>query len=148
MKISNGMNKFIIYIFISIMLVLPVFAFAQATPAPRSGLVPCTNTPDPTTGIISPNNACDFNAFMALINKVINFILFSLAVPIAAIMFVYAGAKLVTSGGSTEARTKAKSIFTNALIGLVLAAAAWLIISTILFILGYDGGWIGLKIGA
>lgn len=92
----------------------------------------------------NPTVLCDFNAFMGLINNIIKFILFDLAVPIAAIMFAYAGFLLVTAGGEAAgARTKAKSIFTNAVIGLVLAAAAWLIIRTILLILGYEGDWIG-----
>ena len=40
-------------------------------------------------------------------------------------------------------KTEAKNIFTNAVIGLVIAVAAFLIIRTILSILGYDGSWIG-----
>jgi hypothetical protein len=59
-------------------------------------------------------------------------------------MFAYAGFLLVTAGGEAAgARTKAKSIFTNAVFGLVLAVAAWLIVNTILSILGYTGDWIG-----
>lgn len=117
-------KKFIIFLIIFLVLLLPIFSFA-------AGLIPCNGTD------------CDFTAFMNLINKVISFILFNLAVPVAAIMFAYAGFKLVISGGSPEARTKAKDIFTNAAIGLILAAAAWLIIRTILLILGYQGAWIG-----
>src|SRR3989338_2242834 len=109
-----------------LILLTPVLSLAQ-------GLVPeC------------PAGGCGWNEFMALINKVINFILFYMAVPIAAIMFAYAGFLLVTAGGEAAgARTKAKSIFTNAAIGLILAVAAWLIIKTILAILGYEGAWIG-----
>ena len=106
----------------------------------EGGLVPCDNIVGADGKIANP---CDFNAFMALINKVIRFILFALAIPIAAIMFAYAGFLMVTSGGSTEARGKAKKIFTNAAYGLVIAATAWLIVRTILSILGYDGAWIG-----
>ncbi len=108
------------------MLIIPVFSFAQ-------GLVPCDNV----------TTKCDFKALMTLINTVIDYIFKYLAVPIAAIMFAYAGFLLVTAGGeAASARTKAKSIFTNAAIGLVIAAAAWLIIKTILSILGYQGAWI------
>ena len=111
---------------------MPVLSFAAA----GDPLVPCLtkNNPGP----------CDFNALMTLVNTVIHFILFYMAIPIAAIMFIYAGFLLVTAGGEAAgARTKAKSIFLNTLIGLVLAVAAWLIIMTILSILGYDGAWIG-----
>ena len=87
---------------------------------------------------------CGFGEFLNLVNRVVSFILFSLVVPIAAIMFFYAGFIMITSGGeSADGRTKAKKIFTNAVIGLVLAAAAWLIVNTILSILGYSGTWIG-----
>ena len=113
---------FIILIFST--LITPFFSYA-------AGLVPCAGSD------------CNFNALMTLFNKVIRFILFDIVVPIAAIMFAYAGFLLVTSGGSSEARTKANTIFTNTVWGLVIAVAAWLIIRTILSTLGYDGAWIG-----
>lgn len=96
-----------------------------------------------TCGTTVNTKPCDFVAFMDLINNVIGFIFQGLVVPIAAIMFFYAGFKLITSGGSTEARGQAKKIFTNAVLGLVIAAGAWLIIKTLLLILGYQGAWIG-----
>ena len=65
-----------------------------------------------------------------------------MALPIAAIMIAYAGFLLITAAGG-EQKTKAKNIFFNAVIGLVIAAAAWLIIRTLLLIVGYEGDWIG-----
>jgi hypothetical protein len=100
------------------------------------GLVPCGTTRNPAM--------CGFNDLMAMINKVINFILFVMAVPIAAIMFAYAGFMLVTSGGSSEKMSKAKSTFINVAIGLIIVAASWLMVHTVLNIVGYDGSWIGL----
>jgi hypothetical protein len=130
---------------IFLMLVMPVFSFAQTndtdTPDPDflagKSLVPCGHA---INGVIS--NPCSFKDAMTLINGVIRFILFKMAVPIAAIMFFYAGFELVTSGGSTEKRGLAKKVFLNTVIGLVVAVGAWLIIRTILSILGYDGAWI------
>ena len=110
------------------MLVVPVVSLAK-------GLVPDC-----------PSTGCGWTEFMTLINNVIHFILFYLVIPIAAIMFFYAGFELVTSGGSTEKRGTAKKVFTNAVIGLVIAAGAWLIIHTILSILNPTVGawsWIG-----
>src|SRR3989344_4526482 len=135
----NGMKKFVIYIFIFSMLIMPVFSFAQTG---WKGLVPCSNSTTAVDGNVTPAEPCDFNAFMTLIDTVIHFILFYMAVPIAAIMFFYAGFLMVTSGGSSESKTRAKSIFSNAVFGLVFAAGAWLIIMTILSILGYEGAWI------
>ena len=100
-----------------------------------AGLVPCE------TGA-----TCDFNALMNMVNTVIKFVLFNMAIPIAAVMFAYAGFLLITAGGEAAgARTKAKSIFTTAVFGLVIAVAAFLIVRTVLSILGYKGDWIGFN---
>ena len=58
-------------------------------------------------------------------------------------MFAYAGFVLLTAGGDTSKLKKAKDVFTNVALGLVFAAAAWLIVHTILTTLGYAGSWIG-----
>jgi hypothetical protein len=49
---------------------------------------------------------CDFKAFLTLINGIINFILFYIAIPISALMFAFAGFEMVTSGGSEEKMVK------------------------------------------
>ena len=107
---------------------MPVLSFAQTT-----SLVPCDNS------IAQP---CNFNALMVLINNIINFILYGMVIPIAAILFAYAGFELVTSGGSTEKRGIAKKVFTNVVIGLVIAMSCWLIVKLVLGILGYTGTWV------
>ncbi len=132
----NRSVKIIISLFIFLMLAIPLFSFAAENP--DSGLIPCGRSD--TNGNIT--NPCDFAGFMELINNVIQFLLFKMAVPIAAIMFAYAGVLLVTAGGG-EAKTKAKHIFGNVVFGLVIAIAAWLIVRTILSILGFNGSWIG-----
>ena len=88
-------------------------------------------------------NPCDFNYFMKLINDVMNFILVQLAVPLSALMFAYAGGILLFSGGSEGKRSQAKKIFTNVAVGLIIVAGAWLIIHSILSLIGYNGSWIG-----
>jgi hypothetical protein len=138
------------------MSLFPVLVLAQNGSYP-SVLVPCTNNAQmtPTSTLVTDgagnttqvnsstityaaNQQCDFAALMKLINNVINFILFAMAIPVAAIMFAYAGFLLVTAGGEAAgARTKAKNIFINVVIGLILALAAWLIVKLILSTLGY-----------
>jgi hypothetical protein len=127
-------TKILINLAVFTVLILPAVSLGADAPS----LVPC--------GRAGGGAACDWNGLMALINGIINFVLFKLAIPVAAIMFAYAGFLMVTAGGG-EGKTKAKEIFGNAVFGLLMAAAAWLIISTVLSILGYDGAWIGLKIG-
>jgi hypothetical protein len=127
------MKKLFINIFILSIIITPVISFGAFDFT--KGLVPCQTS---TTKDVP----CDFNAFIGLIDKMINYILY-MAVPICAIMFAYAGFLLITAGGS-EGKTKAKGIFTNAAIGLLFVATAWLIVKTVLSILGYnDASWIG-----
>ena len=99
-----------------------------------------------TKGLVPCDKGCGFNDFMALINKVIKFILYGMVIPIAAIMFAYSGFLMFTAGGEAAgARTRAKSIFFSVVWGLIIAVAAFLIIRTILSILGYSGSWIGFN---
>lgn len=95
--------------------------------------VPGTET---TTRAIDKDDMCKFNDVIKLINEIIKYILI-LAIPIVAIMFAYAGGVLVLSGGDAAAKTKAKGIFFNAVIGLVLVVGATLLVKTILTIVGY-----------
>jgi hypothetical protein len=133
---KNGFISYgIISLAIFLMLIVPVFSFAQTSTS--QGLIPCGRTPGPDVDPATIHS-CGFKDIMTLINKLITFILVYMAVPIAAIMFFYAGFKMVTSGGNPESRGTAKNVFTNAVIGLVIAAGAWLIVKTLLVILGYN----------
>ncbi|MFA6586164.1 MAG: pilin [Candidatus Paceibacterota bacterium] len=89
-------------------------------------------------------NPCGFYDILTLINTVIQYIT-TIFVSIAAIMFAYAGVELITSEGETSKREKAKKIFTNVVIGLIVVLAAFLIVQTILSIVGYDKSlnWFG-----
>ncbi len=130
---KSKVYKVAVPIIVFLILVAPFVVAGQEKP--NLGLVTCDN---------SAGNVCDFKALMAMINKVIQFMLFDLVVPIAAVMFFYAGFQMITAGEqSAEAKTKAKEIFTNTVYGFVIAIAAWLIIRTILSILGFNGEWIG-----
>lgn len=128
------MKKILIHLLVLILLLAPSLAFAQTD---NGGLIPCGRSID---GVVT--TPCTFKHVMILINTLINFVLVKLSIPLAAILFVYAGISLITSG-SAEGKTKAKNIFLNTVIGLVLAAGSWLIVNTILTILGYNGDWIG-----
>jgi hypothetical protein len=123
----------IIFILLLIFVAMHVFAVDVPNgPSTDMGLIPCDGP------------ECGFDQFIHLINNVIHFALFDLALPIAAVMFAYAGFKLVTSGGNTEARNTAKNVFTNTAIGLVLAFGCWVIVKALFIVLGYSGGgWIG-----
>lgn len=96
------------------------------------------------TVVVSPEKfeyeqPCDFNYLMTLINNLITFLLITLATPLFALILIYVGWLYISAGGSSENVTKAKKIFKNALIGYVIALAAWLIVKTILSTVGFKG---------
>lgn len=74
---------------------------------------------------------CDFSHLVLLVQRVINFLIFTLAFPISALMFAYAGILMLTAGGKEGQIKKAKSVFWGVAVGLVLMLAAWLIVYTI-----------------
>jgi len=117
---------------LSFLPVILLFLIVSLTPLVLNAepLIPCDG---------GPSNECDFNDLMTLINNFINFLIFTLALPLAAIVFAWAGFLFMTSGGDSGKRTKAKGMLINVVIGLVIALAAWLIVQTILQSLGYDG---------
>lgn len=103
-------------------LFLPAYAFAAS-------LVPCNGTTTP----------CNYTALITLIKNIVNFLVFGLAVPLAAISFAVAGVMILTAGGNTGQVERAKEIFWNVVIGLVVALSAWLIVNAILLGLGAAG---------
>gem|GEM_PF-3464913 len=73
---------------------------------------------------------CDFNALVRMAQRIINFLLY-MSVAIAAAAFAMAGFKYVTARGNVGQIESAHKIFTNVLVGLLIALAAWLVINTV-----------------
>lgn len=120
-----------------IILSTPTFALGASSTVKFNGLVPVCNTITNSKGGFS--DPCDFNMIMAIINKLITFLLITLATPLFALIIIYTGWLYISAGGSSENVTRAKKIFKNALIGYVIALAAWLIVNTIIKTLGFNG---------
>ncbi len=117
-----------------------VIIFAPYLIVHAAGLVPdCGKIITESDGRRTITEQCNFNSFIELINNVIDFLLFKIAAPLAALALCIAGAQLLFSGGSSEKVTKAKKIIKNVIIGYIIALAAWLIIKTIFVTLGFKG---------
>ena len=74
---------------------------------------------------------------MTLFDRIITLLLYTATI-LAVISFVYAGYLLLFSGGSEEALTSAKHIFTSVLVGIVLAYGAWIIVRFVLVSFGVN----------
>jgi hypothetical protein len=108
-------RKIGIFCVIIVFFVLPFFVFAQAP----EGIVPSCS-----------GEECGFNDLLLLVKNVINFII-KIAMPIAAVLFAYAGYLYITDQGSGKNISKAKGIFANVGIGFAIILGAWLIVYTI-----------------
>ena len=100
----------------------PSLVYAVGGTAAPSGLIPCGN---------ATQSACTFDDLVKLAQNVINFLIFKIAAPIAAVMFAYAGFLWVTNGGNESKISQAREIFWAVFIGFVVALAAWLTINMI-----------------
>jgi hypothetical protein len=121
------MKKFALIFIVTLLLLAPVASFA-------AGLVPCGGPGDKYA-------KCDFNTLMIMINGLIDFLLFKISLPIAAIVFAYVGFLILFSGGDEGKHKQARSIATNLVFGIVIALVAWLIVKTILVGLGLCEGY-------
>lgn len=105
-------------LFVALLLfILPIdVATAQST---GTGFVTCTGT---------DCSACNF---VELLNLLIIW-LFGIVFVIFAVLMTVAGFGLVTSGGNQSALDAAKTKFSNAIIGILIMMAAWIIVDTLL----------------
>jgi len=120
------MRKIILLVF------LTISAFLIAQEAFSAGLVPCGGPGEPD---------CELGHFFEMIDNIIDFFLFTIIPPIAVLMLIIGGLVFLLSGGSPEVANLGKRILRTTIFGLVLAYGAWVIINTILTLLGYQGTW-------
>jgi hypothetical protein len=93
-------------------------------------------------GPIVPKNiqtcAAGWGGLVSVVGGLLSFAI-SLGVIIAVLMFAYAGFLWVLNPVSPENRSTARKILINAAIGLVLTLSAWLIVNTLLNVIGAGG---------
>jgi hypothetical protein len=116
------MKRFWGVLFFLVLIVVPLFTYA-------AGLVPCGGPNEP---------ACQTCHVIELVNRVVSWLVLILGT-VAAIIIVYAGFKLVTSGGNRHAKEDAKSMISNMIIGYCIVLAGWLLVDTGMKMLLTDG---------
>lgn len=121
-------------------LALPVLAYG-------AGLVPCgqpANTPDIMVGgaSYSTTHPCGFNDLIVLANTIIHFLMYDVAVPLAALGIMYAGGRLVIMPSKESEIEKAKESFSNIIMGFLIMLSAYLVIKLIIYsFLNTDAGF-------
>ena len=86
------------------------------------------------TGLV-PSDTGTFCGLLQLFKNLLSFAL-EIAVPIAVIAIVYGGFKIMTAGGSPKGEEAGKAAIKSALIGVVIVFGAWIIINTLLNVVG------------
>jgi hypothetical protein len=117
-----------------VLFLIPVFSYVQASECGgQTGLVKCG------MDVSCPCNICDFFATLIYIY---NFLVLSIATPLAIVGVTIGGVFILISAGSPNFLGLGKKILWSAIIGLFLVFASWVIINTILSMIGYQmGAW-------
>jgi len=134
--LSAGLLFFLLLVFFT-----PILANAACTgPNGEKGLIDCGCSP---TG----DDACTICDFFSTLVKIYDFIVKMIATPLAIIALTIGGVLIMISAGNPTLMSKGKTIFWSAVIGLVLVFCSYLIIATVLGILGYVNadGWASLN---
>ncbi len=104
-------------------------AVQAATQSPASngmGLIPCDG------------DDCTINSVMQLLNNLMTFFFRTLLFPIFVCMILYLGYSYLTANGNPGQHAKALSMGKHMVLGLLLMLCAWVVVRTILSILGYS----------
>ncbi len=84
---------------------------------------------------------CELCDLFTLLSNVISFLLIDVVPPVAALIFVFGGVKLLTAGGDAGKVNDAKKLMMSVVVGLVIVYSAHLLISGLLTMLGADVSW-------
>src|SRR3989344_2919549 len=123
---------------------LPVLQQASAAGSLPSQLVPCGSS-------ASGQSSCTICHLWNLASNIINYIFYGLAIPILTIMLIWGGILMLFSFGNPSQITKGKKAMTSAIIGILITACSYLLISTIIntFAAGrFTAGWVTINCAA
>ena len=125
------MNKLILFSIILILIFSPLLANASLVPCGRH------SDSDPDDGIdeTCPCNICHF---WLLADRIINFIIWNLSIPVAVLALVIGGIILLTSGGNENRVTLGKEILWKAALGIFIVFVAWFLIDGLIKTIAKD----------
>lgn len=129
---------------VSLQLELEQFDAIGLTPSSTSlgfYLVPCGDSEKTPIidadgdGQLDDPSECSYDYLIIMISRIINFI-FILILPLAGVVAVVTGVVLLTSGGNTAKYGRVKQAFGKFIIGIIVVMVAWLLVATVLRVLG------------
>lgn len=123
-------------IFLSIIIFCLLSIIFVPLSAKAQGLVPCSG-PD-----------CTICSFFQMLSNIYDFIVKSIATPLAIVALTIGGIFILISSGNPTLMGQGKTIFYSAIIGIALVWGSWLIINFVLTAVGYKdiANWSTLQI--
>ncbi len=117
------------YFLISIFFLLSTFYFLLSTSSVNAaGLVPCGGPP--------PEPECNLCFLLQMGKNIVYFLLEYIAIPIAVLVIIYGAFMIMFAAGNEDRVKSGRGIIQTAVFGVVIALAAWLIVNTIISVLG------------
>ena len=123
--IIKSKTKILTFFIVILIFTFSFFNFVQAA------LVPC----GPGVG---PD--CKFCHLLILVEKVIDFALYNIAIPLVVVFIVWGGLTIMTAGDSPEKVSQGRKMIQSAIIGVFIALGAWMIINMVLNAVGILSG--------
>ncbi|BCX15879.1 MAG: hypothetical protein KatS3mg098_108 [Candidatus Parcubacteria bacterium] len=108
-------------IFSSSVLAVPCDENSRLECSSNEGLVPCGYN-----GVY-----CTFPHFWVMVDRIIQFALFYIALPVGVIWIIVGGFLMMTSAGNESRFSKGKDYIRSVIIALLIAFGAWLIVDTL-----------------
>ena len=133
------MKKVFLIIFFGVLTLSPLLSLA-------AGLVPCGGQGEP---------ACQFCHLFVLFKNIVDFVLFKIVPPLAALMlaiggfmyiFAYFGGGEIGGKGGPALLSQANKLLTSVVWGLLIIFGAWIFVNTFFMLIGV-ADWTGLKGG-
>ncbi|MBI4123088.1 MAG: hypothetical protein HY458_01850 [Parcubacteria group bacterium] len=112
------------------------FALAQ-------GLVPCGYDIDGDGIYDAKTEGCQFCHIFLLVDRILDFILFTFVPAVAVLMVVVGGAYFLFSQGSPANIQRGRDILKSVMFGLLIVYASWLVINLFFVAIGVQE-WTGL----
>lgn len=115
------LSIFLLIILVAVVFVAPAISLADDDDDSSRGLVTC--------GFGSDD--CTFDDLLEMVNNIINFIVFYLVAPLAALAIAASGIMMVVYSGNEGKVTQAKEILYYAVLGLIISLSAVLVVSAV-----------------
>jgi hypothetical protein len=140
------MRRNLVIFFLAVIVFGFVFSFAVADAQSQvgkdpgwSGIVPCGRS----SGTAAENAPCTLCHFIIGFQRLVQYGLY-MVITLALVGIFFAGVMYIISSGDEGMMTNAKGFLKASLIGFAVTLGAWLIVSTVLWILGASQNNLGI----